>query len=77
MQYNTSEVVCNATSTAVLFWGESVTAQIKVLQSFLVAQIGTPGTGQNYNDLIVSIAKWNNETIVVRLHLFFYHISYF
>ena len=77
MQYNTSTVGCNTTSSAVQTWGESVMAQITVLQSFIAAQIGSPGTGQNYNDLIVSIARWNNEIITVRLHIFVNNISFF
>ena len=67
MQYNTSTVDCNTTPEAVLSWAVNVSAQITVLQTFLAAQIGTPVTGQNYNTLIISLAKWNNEIIQVKL----------
>ena len=71
MQYNTSTVDCNTTPEAVLSWAVNVSAQITVLQTFLAAQIGTPVTGQNYNTLIISLAKWNNEIIQVKLQFLF------
>ena len=65
MQYTTTTVNCSTTSTAVLSWGVSVSTQITVLQSFIAAQIGTPVIGPNYNDLILSLANWNNNILRV------------
>ena len=71
MQYNTSTVDCSTTPEAVLSWAVAVSAQITVLQTFLGAQIGTPVTGKNYNNLITSLAKCNNELIKVKLQFLF------
>ena len=71
MQYNTSTVDCNTTPAAVLSWAVNVSAQITVLQTFLAVQIGTPVTGENYNNLILNLAKYNNELIKVKLQFLF------
>ena len=71
MQYNTTTVHCSTPLAAVLSWGVAVSAQITVLQTFLAVQIGTPVTGENYNNLILNLAKYNNELIKVKLQFLF------